>query len=175
MGNAPLSAGQGQEEVLSRALQASGGRPGSGVVGTRHLVSTAGSLAACRRRQRRRLGGQLFNQLRCQPLLLRCAALQGSQHVSSLFAWQHVAGQQQAELVSLHGTDAASASSSSGSGGSDAGPLVSRVSCKRTPSDSGNITPKESDLQQQRRCAVQQAGSSPAGGYLAVCLVVKSE
>ena len=114
----------------------------------------------------------MFKQLQWQPLLLHYAALQGSQHVSSLFAWQHVAGQQQAELISLHGTDAASAS---GSGGSDPGPLVSRVSCKRTPSDSGNITPKESDLQQQRRCAVQQAGGSPAGGYLAVCLVVKSE
>ena len=52
---------------------------------------------------------------------------------------------------------------------------MSNVFCKATSIDTGRITPKESDLQQQRRCALQQAGGAPAGGYLAICLVVKGE
>lgn len=35
------------------------------------------------------------------------------------------------------------------------------------------LTPRELDLQQQRRCALQAAGGQPEGGYLAACLAVK--
>jgi hypothetical protein len=54
------------------------------------------------------------------------------------------------------------------------GPFTSDAECDLNPVNPYTVTPKELDLQEQRRCALEQAGS-PAGGYLAVCLAVKSE
>ena len=64
-------------------------------------------------------------------------------------------------------------SSSSGSSGG-LGPFISDAECDPNPANPYTVTPKELDLQEQRRCALEVAGS-PAGGYLAVCLAVKSE
>lgn len=54
------------------------------------------------------------------------------------------------------------------------GPLSSALDC--TPGQPPHmLTPREMDMQQQRRCAVAGAGGRPPGGYVALCLAIKSK
>lgn len=52
-------------------------------------------------------------------------------------------------------------------------PLTSQLSCRGGEVAPGT-TARELDLQQQRRCVLNRAGGQPEGGYLAICLAVKS-
>lgn len=54
------------------------------------------------------------------------------------------------------------------------GPLSSRLEC--IPDQKPHkLTPKELDMQQQRRCALAAAHGHPPGGYVALCLAVKNQ
>jgi len=53
------------------------------------------------------------------------------------------------------------------------GPLSSSLPCDTEAFPP--LTSRELDLQQQRRCILERAGGRPAGGYVALCLAVKSE
>ena len=53
--------------------------------------------------------------------------------------------------------------------------LTARVTCRRAAADTGVLTPRELDLQQQRRCVLAAAGGNPPGGYLAICLAIRNQ
>lgn len=59
-----------------------------------------------------------------------------------------------------------------GSDGIHALPIRSKVGCDKVTEE---VTARELDLQQQRRCALAAAGGSPQGGYVAACLAVKDQ
>lgn len=52
-------------------------------------------------------------------------------------------------------------------------PLVSKAACPKGKLHPAELTPKELDLQRQRKAALEAAGVRPPGGELAICLVVK--
>lgn len=54
-------------------------------------------------------------------------------------------------------------------------PFRSDAKCQPALANRSAVTPKQLDLQQQRRAAIEQSDGSPAGGYLAICVLVKGE
>ena len=132
-----------------------------------------GSRPRNRRHRHSACGSNLFCLL--SPLLPSCAAMQGCNVGAGWPARQAsvavavARAQKEAQPRGAAGSSYRSSASSSG-----LGPFTSNAECDRTPSSPLIVTAKELDLQEQRRCALKQAGS-PAGGYLAVCLAVKSE